>query len=339
MAPFSYAASNAATPKSNINKTVESKAVIITTPSSHIKIIGISQIVEHPALDAVRLGMLSELARAGFQVGENLIVNYENAQGSMVTSTQIANKLLSSPMDVGVAISTPSAQTLFFTALKQDKQIPIVFSAVSDPVVAKLESTKKLSYPITGVTDSPNLEGLLELMKQMMPELKTLGLMYNPSEVNSVATIKRLKQLLAEKGIRIQEVTVTKTAEVAQATQSLMGKVDALYFPQDNTIVAAIETVVRITHQTPEQSSILPIFCSDPALVPKGVLAAFGFDYTEVGIETGKVVAKILNGEKTNEIPVHSPAHFSIVINRPLVEKLKLVLPQSVEQANISFVD
>lgn len=303
------------------------------------KTIGISQIVEHPALDAVREGLLEQLKSEGYVAGQNLTVLNENAQGSVVTATQIANKLLSQPLDVGVAISTPSAQTLFFAAQKQHKTIPIVFSAVSDPKAAKLESPNQ-QYPITGVTDTPNLEALLELIEKMMPKLKTLGLLYNPSEANSASTIAKLNKLLADKKIKSFEVTVNKTADVTQAMQSLIGKVDALYFPQDNTVVAAIDTVVGIANQSsPALPVILPIFTSDPILVEKGVLAAVGFDYHTVGVETGKVIAKILNGESANQIPVHSPKEVKTVINRTLAKKMDLPIPEKLQHSKITFVD
>jgi putative ABC transport system substrate-binding protein len=301
------------------------------------KSIGISQIVEHPALDEVRQGLITALRQEGFVEGKNLSVQYENAQGNISTSSQIANKLLSEKLDVAVAISTPSAQTLFFAAQKQQNRIPIVFSAVSDPESAKLVSE---TYPITGVTDAPNLQGLLELINTLMPNLKTLGLMYNPAEANSVSTITKLKKLLKAQGIAVHEVTVNKTADVAQAMHSLIGKVDALYFPQDNTVVAAIETVVNIAqHSSPTLPVILPIFSSDPALLKRGILAAVGFDYHEVGLATGKVVAKILEGEDASKIPAQTPENLRSVVNQSLAKKLGLTLPTKLQHSKLEFID
>jgi len=301
------------------------------------KTIGISQIVEHPALDEVRLGLIKALKEEGFVEGKNLDIHYENAQGNISTSSQIASKLLSSKLDLVVGISTPSAQTLFFAAQKQNHRIPIVFSAVSDPETAKLISS---SYPITGVTDAPNLEGLLELIHSMMPNLKTLGLMYNPAEANSVSTITKLKKMLKEQGITAHEVTVNKTADVAQAMHSLIGKVDALYFPQDNTVVAAIETVVNIAQQSsPTLPVILPIFSNDPALIKRGILAAVGFDYHEVGKETGKVVSKILQGTDPNQIPIRNPSDLRAVVNLSLAKKLGLIVPTELKHSKLQFID
>lgn len=298
------------------------------------KTIGISQIVEHPALDAVRESMLATLNEQGYESGKNLKVIYDNAQGNIVTSTQIANKLISSNVDLAVGISTPSAQSLFHEAKKQGSKNPIVFSAVSDPKAAGLESCKACS--ITGVTDTAHLEGLLELIKSLMPKLKTLGLMYNAAEANSVSTITRLKTMLDKNGIKFVEVTVNKTQDVAEATKSLIGKVDALYFPQDNTLVSAIQTIVNIaTQASPTLPVILPIFTSDPLLVQKGVLAAVGYDYQDVGKETGIIIGKILNGENPNDIPIHNPSTLKAVINAELVRQLGLVIPKKLEFAEI----
>jgi putative ABC transport system substrate-binding protein len=306
--------------------------------NSNTKSIGISQVVEHPALDTVRLGVMDALKEQGFIEGKNLVVHYENAQGNMVTSTQIATKLLSTPPNVIVGISTLSAQTVFYAAQRSGKRVPIVFAAVSDPVAAKLEAGELL-YPITGVTDRPNLEGLLEVIQKILPRLKNLGLIYNPAEANSVATIQRLKQLLIDKKledvINLQEVTVNTTSDVAQAMKSLIGKVDALYFSQDNTVVSAIETVVNIAKQ--KHPKPLPLFCSDPLLVKRGVLAAVGYDYMEIGREAGDIVVRILNGEPAEYIPVHSPEHLKTVINKDLLLKLGLTIPKKLEFSEISF--
>ncbi len=291
------------------------------------KTIGVSQIVEHPALDAVRQGMLDSLKEEGYVVGDNLTVVYENAQGNMVTATQIATKLLSSPLNLIVGISTPSAQTIFYTAKRMDKRIPIVFTAVSDPSAAKLEPGES-HYPITGVTDAPDVKAVLTLMQTMLPRFKTIGFIYNSSEPNSVSTINQFKALLKDSNITVREAMVNKTADVAQAMHSLVGKVDALYFPQDNTVVSAIESVINIAESPNRRSAALPLFCSDPLLVKRGVLAAVGYDYVEVGLESGLVVAKLLKGEDVKDIPVHHPPRLKTIVNFPLARRLGLTIPK-----------
>lgn len=298
------------------------------------KTIGISQIVEHPALDAVRESMLNALKAEGYETGKNLKIIYDNAQGNIVTSTQIANKLMSSKIDLAIGISTPSAQTLFHESKKHHSKIPIVFSAVSDPKTAGLETCNNCA--ITGITDTAHLEGLLELIKTLMPQLKKLGLMYNAAETNSVSTIKRLKVLLTKHDIQFVEVTVSKTQDVAEATKSFVGKVDALYFPQDNTLVSAIQTIVNVASQSsPALPVILPIFTSDPLLVQKGILAAVGYDYHDIGRETGMMAAKILNGENANHIPMHNPSTLKAVINTSLAKALGLTIPKKLNFAEV----
>lgn len=283
-------------------------------PSS--KTIGISQIVEHPALDAVRAGLLKSLKHQGFEEGKNLTVLYENAQGNVVTSTQIASKLLGSSADVLVGISTPSAQTLLSAAKRQSKSIPIVFAAVSDPLAAKLDLAQA-NYPITGITDAPNVKKMLEVMKEIIPTLKTVGFIYNSSEANSVSTISAFKQLLTAQKIEFQEATVNKTGDLIQAMESLMGKVDAVYFPQDNTVVSGVEILVKTAGNT-------PLFCSDPLLVDRGITAAVGYNYFEIGQETGNSIAKLLKGVNIQEIPIKSPDKLETIINKAMVQKLGL---------------
>lgn len=299
------------------------------------KRIGISQIVEHPALDAVLKKMLDSLKSQGFQEGRNLTVVYDNAQGSVVTSTQIANKLLHAKLDLLVGISTPSAQTLLYEAKRLGQQVPIVFTAVSDPKAARLDLSE--TYPITGVTDTAHLEGLLELINFIMPQLKVLGLMYNPAEVNSVSTIERLKKLLNQNGIKFVDATVNKTLDVPQTTKSLIGKVDALYFPQDNTLVAAINSIVKIATQS--ASPVLPIFTNDPILIKKGILAAVGYNYDDMGIETGKVVAEILKGKPASNISVHSPEELIAAINLRLAGKLGFSIPKKLKYSKVEVIE
>ncbi len=332
-------ASLAASSTNSKGSVASSNSSIEVVPSTAAKTIAITQIVEHPALDEVREGIKKSLKEHGFEEGNNLTILYGNAQGNIALSSQIATKLLSQNLDVGIAISTPSAQSLFYTAKRSHKYVPIVFTAVSDPQAAKLESGES-DYPITGIADTPNLEALMEVIDKLLPNLKTLGLMYNPSETNSVSTINRLKKLLSERGIKVREATVNNTNEVTSATQSLVGKVDALYFPQDNTIVSAIESVVKVTQTSnPPLPLILPIFTNDPVLVKKGVMAAVGYDYSDMGYETGAVIVEILNGKPANAIPIHKPKLVKSVINKGLVEKLKLTIPQEFKHSKLEVLN
>ena len=290
--------------------------------------IGISQIVEHPALNEVRAGLLEALENQGFIEGKNLKVLYENAQGNISLSSQIATKMVSYNPNVMIGISTPSAQTLLHAAQRGTHPIPVVFTAVSDYKAAKLEPGSS-HYPITGITDAPDLEALLELMSALMPKMQTLGLLYNPAEANSVSTVEKLKILLKAKGIKTQEVTVNSTTEVAQATRSLMGQVDAFYFPQDNTIVSAIGALVQLNPG--------PIFCNDPILINQGVLAAVGYNYKEVGRDTGDLVVRILKGEDVAKITVEHPKNLESVVNLKLAKEWKLSVPMQLQHSKLQL--
>ena len=307
-----------------------------STSDSSQKKIGISQIVEHSALNIVRQSMIEALKEQGFENGKNLTILYENAHGNLATSIQIATKLTSIPLDVAIAISTPSAQTLLHAAQKQDSHLPIVFTAVTDPKSAKLDP-ENAHYPITGITDAPDLNGLLELLKKLMPKLKTLGLMYNPSEVNSVNTVTQLKLLLLKEGIATVEVPVNVTNDIPQAIQSLAGKADALYFPQDNTVYAALPTVLNKAAQiSPALPVIVPVATEDPALL-QNALVAIGYDYRDIGKATGELVVKILNGEDASQIPIQSPPIQKVIINETLVKKLNLTIPSTLNFAEIKL--
>lgn len=300
------------------------------------KKIGISQLVEHPALDIVRQNIIDALHTQGFEEDKNLTIVYENAQGNLVTATQIATKFTTLHLDVAVAISTPSAQTLLHAAQKHALEMPIVFSAVTDPVAAKL-TPDIAHYPITGVTDAPNLNGVLEVITALMPHLQTLGLIYNPAETNSVSTITALKQRLSAQGIRTVDVTVNKTNDVPEAVQSLAGKVDALYFPQDNTVLAALPTVVNKAAQlTPILPIILPISIDAPTVL-KNILVSVGYNYADIGKDTGLIVAKLLKGENIALIPIEHPKMLKVTINATMAKKLGLTLPNKLMFANIDL--
>ncbi len=310
--------------------------ILLGTPSSYADsvllqtTIGISQIVEHPALNEVRAGILEALAKQGFIESKNLMVLYENAQGNISLSSQIATKMVSENPNVIIGISTPSAQTLLHAAQRNAHPIPVVFTAVSDYRAAKLEPGSQ-HYPITGITDAPDLEALLELMSAMMPKMQTLGVLYNPAEANSVSTVQKLKTLLESKGIKTQEVTVNSTTEVGGAIRSLVGQVDAFYFPQDNTIVSAVGTITQLNPG--------PIFCNDPSLITQGVLAAVGYNYKQVGLDTGELVARILKGEDAASIEVSHPRHLESVVNLKLAKQWALNVPMQLEHSKLQLID
>lgn len=282
------------------------------------KHIAITQIVEHPALDAVRQGVRDELAEQGYVVGKNLQWSYESAQGSPSTAAQIARKFTGEQPDLVIGISTPSAQTLAASA----RDIPLIFSAVTDPLAAKLvDNLEKPGGLITGTSDALPLEKHLDLIAEIEPKTTRLGVLFNPGEANSVSSVNQLKKAAARRGWEIVEGGAAKSAEVLAAARSLVGKVDAIYVPTDNTVVSAFESVVRVGQQAK-----LPVIAGDTSSVERGAAAAVGFNYYDVGRQTGRMAAQVLNGEKPGNIPVETVQKTELYLNPGSAEKMGINL-------------
>jgi putative tryptophan/tyrosine transport system substrate-binding protein len=288
------------------------------------KSIAVTQIVEHPSLNAIRDGLKEELVQAGYDPEKNLKWDWATAQGNPSTAAQIAKKFAGDNPDAIVAISTPSAQTSIAAAPK----LPVIFSGVTDPLGAKLVSN--LQAPgglVTGVSDLAPLGRHLELIRQITPQVKRIGLLYNSGESNSATQVKILKEEAAKQGLTIVEATVTNSSEVATAAKSLLGKVDGIYVPTDNTIVSALEAVLQvgIAHK-------LPIYAGDTDSVDRGAIATLGFNYKDVGKQTGKMVVRILNGEKPGAIAVETPQQLNLVVNPKSAQQMGVTIPDAVLQ-------
>ncbi|MBS8239334.1 ABC transporter permease [Marinobacter lipolyticus] len=282
------------------------------------KVVAITQIVEHPALDAVHQGVRDELAEEGYTEGENLRLMHESAQGNAAIASQIARKFVGEGPDVIVAIATPSAQTVAAAA----RNIPVVFSAVTDPVGAKLVSS--LEQPganITGVTDMLPIERHIDLLQRIMPDAKNIGTVYNPGEANSVALVELLEERLAARGMTLVKGAATKTSEVLGAARSLVGKADAIYLTTDNTVISAAEAVVSVGERAK-----IPVFAADTATVSRGAVAALGFDYYDLGRQTGSMVARILNGATPATMPVESVDALNLFVNPDAGERMGITL-------------
>lgn len=284
--------------------------------------IDITQIVAHPALDAVRKGVEDALSQQGYKNGENMILTFQSAQGNISTATQIARQFVGDKPDVIVAIATPSAQTM----LAATKQIPIVFSAVSDPVEAKLVQTmEKPGGNVTGVSDRSPIEDHIKLLKEIKPDLKKLGYLYNSAEANSVSTLNVLRQLAEKDGIEVIPSAAPKSSDVQAATRALIGKVDMIYVPTDNTIISVLEGATKVAAE-----SKTPLFTADPSSIGRGAFAAQGIDYYDAGIETGKLVTRILKGERVSDISVVTPPARDITIDVQAAKKMEITIPQPV---------
>ncbi len=285
-------------------------------------VVAITQIVEHPALDAVHQGIKDELAERGYKPGETVELMFESAQGNAAIASQIARKFVGEQPDVIVAIATPSAQTAAAAA----RNIPLVFSAVTDPVEARL--VKSLDNPganITGVTDMLPLEKHIDLLQRVLPDAKRIGTVYNPGEANAVALVNQLEKRLADRGMELVKAAATKTSEVLGAARSLVGKVDAIYLTTDNTVISAVEAVISVGERAD-----IPVFAADTATVSRGAVAALGFDYYDVGRQTGAMVARILSGTPPAEIPVETVEALSLHVNPAAAERMGITLPADV---------
>ena len=285
------------------------------------KFVAITQIVEHPALDACRKGVRDELAAAGYVVGKNLRWSFQSAQGSITTAAQIAKKFVGDGPDVIVAIATPSAQTM----LASTRDIPIVFSAITDPVGAKLVGNwEKPGGNITGTSDMLPLDQHLKMIKRVVPAAKRVGIIYNPGEANSVSSVAAAKKVAPALGLAIAEASAPNSGSVLAAARSLVGKVDAFYIPTDNTVVSAFEAVVKVGIDAK-----IPVFAADTDSVPRGAVAALGFNYYEVGRQTGRMVAKILDGARPGDIPVAMLEKLDLFLNLGSAKLMGVTIPEA----------
>ncbi len=279
--------------------------------------VSFNQIVEHPALDALRQGVKDELSAQG------LTVRYHDhiAQGNIATANLIAKQILGEQPDVAVGIATPTAQA----CAQVIKNIPIVFAAVTDPVGAGL--VQSLEHPggnITGTTDMSPIDRQLELILEFLPKIKTIGVIYNSGEVNSVTLVRILKQEAAKKGISVEEATISNSAGVSQAARSLIGRVEAVYIPTDNTVVSAFEAITQVGYQAK-----LPIFAADTDSVARGAIAALAVDYYKMGRQTGEMVSRVFKGANPAEMPVETLREFQIHLNPGSAAKMGVDIPEA----------
>jgi len=291
--------------------------------------IGISQFVEHPALDSAREGFIEGLAEKGF-TDENIEFIEQNAQADFATAQAIAQQFKSENLDLILAIATPNAQA----AANVIKDTPVLFTAVTDPVEAGIvQSMEAPGGNMTGTTDMNPVAKQIELIKEFIPEITDLGVLYNPGEVNSVVQVDLVKKVTAKMGINLHEATVSNSSEVSLAASSLVGDVDAVYVPTDNIIVSALPSVLNITNQNK-----IPVFASENGQVRQGSIATLGIDYKLLGIQTGKMAARVLNGAKPAEMPVESSDELKLYLNTKAAENLGLEIPAAVlDRADVIY--
>lgn len=270
--------------------------------------IGIVQIVEHTSLDMIRESLVEELGAKGLVDGQNVKIDYQNAQGDQSNLNSICKKFVGDGVDVIVAIATPSAQA----AAAATSEIPIIFSAVTDPVAAKLVTNlEKPEGNVTGTSDAIPVDEVFELCQELTPEVKTFGFLYTTSEVNSQSVVEEAKTLAADYGYDYEEVAITNTSELKQAAYSLAGKVDAIYTPIDNSIASAMTVLSEVGKETK-----VPVYVGADSMVMDGAYATVGINYEDLGRQTGDMVAEVLNGKAIRDLPVATLSEFQKVINK-----------------------
>lgn len=277
--------------------------------------IGISQFITHQSLDATREGFVDELAKQGYAEGKNIEIDLQNAQGEQRNLKTISQQLAESS-DVVLAIATPSAQSLANTT----QTTPVIFSAVTDPVSAKLvESREHPGGNVTGTSDqsSDAISTQINLIKKVLPKAKTIGILYTQSEPNSVVQKDEAKRLLEEKGFTVVEKTILDSNNVKAAAESLMAEVDMVFVPTDNIISSTMETVkqVSIKHK-------VPVFGGSTEMIAVGGLYNYGTNYEELGRQTARMLIRVLKGEKPENIAVELPEKLELHTNQEMADAL-----------------
>ncbi len=277
--------------------------------------IGISQFITHQSLDATREGFVDELAKQGYVEGKNIEIDLQNAQGEQRNLKTISQQLAESS-DVVLAIATPSAQSLANTT----QTTPVIFSAVTDPVSAKLvESREHPGGNVTGTSDqsSDAISTQINLIKKVLPKAKTIGILYTQSEPNSVVQKDEAKRLLEEKGFTVVEKTILDSNNVKAAAESLMAEVDMVFVPTDNIISSTMETVkqVSIKHK-------VPVFGGSTEMIAVGGLYNYGTNYEELGRQTARMLVRVLKGEKPENIAVELPEKLELHTNQEMADAL-----------------
>ena len=286
--------------------------------------IGIIQLVEHPALDQAHQGFVDGLKEAGYEEGKNIEFDYQNAQGEQANCITIAQKFLNDKSDLILAIATPAAQAV----ANLIKDIPILVTAVTDPETAKLvEKNDAPNGNVSGTSNLTPVDEQMELLKKLVPNVKTVALMYNSSEQNSKFQIDMAKRKLDEMGISYIEATVTNPNDIQQVVQSIIGKAEAVYIPTDNMLASGMANVISVT-----EPAKIPVICGEVDMLKSGGLATYGISHYELGKLTSKQAVRILKGEaSTATMPIEYLQTPTLSINTNAAQKLGITIPADLQ--------
>ena len=286
--------------------------------------IGILQQLEHVALDNAREGFVKALEDNGYVDGENLVLDIQNAQSDQSNLSTMSDRLVNEKNDIILAIATGAAQS----AAGKTKDIPILITAVTDPVDAGLaESMEKPNTNVSGTSDASPIKEQIELMLRLKPDTKVVGLMYTSSEDNSVLQINQVKAILDDMNLEYVEQTVTNSNDVQQAAQSIVKKCDAIYIPTDNVLASSMAIVG--SEAVREE---VPVICGESGMVMSGGLATLGIDYYNLGYQTGEMAIRILNGEDITTMQIETQKDYSYTINGDMADALGITIPAELQQ-------
>ena len=279
--------------------------------------VGVLQYMEHNSLDQARKGFVAELKDAGYEEGKNMTLDYQNAQGDQSNLKSMSERLVKNKNDVILAIATPAAQSV----VNETTTLPVLFTAVTDAVSAGLvTSNEKPGGNVTGTSDMVPIDEQTDLLLSIVPEAKTVGIIYNASEKNSEIQSKLAKKALEKSGVKVKEVTVSSTNDVQQVMTSLAKQVYGIYIPTDNTLAKTMSTVGEIA-----EAAKIPVIAGSTDMVEEGGLATYGINYEKLGRQTGKLAVKILKGEaKPEELSIETSKNLELVVNQKMAKALEI---------------
>lgn len=284
--------------------------------------IGLVQLVEHTSLDQIRESIIAQLEEDGYVDGENIVIDYKNAQNEQSNLKTICQGFVADDVDIIVTITTPATQV----AMGETDEIPIVFSAVTDPVAAEVVADmEKPGGNVTGTSDVISVDKIMGLAQEITPGFKTIGALYNSSETNSVSAIEALKEYAEANDLKVEESAITSANEIQPAAQNLAKKCDIVFSPTDNTVASAIATANQVFTEAK-----VPFYVGADSMVKDGAFATYGVDYEYLGQETAKMIIEIINGADPAEMPVRTMDEMAIYINSQTAESMDLKIPDDI---------
>lgn len=304
-------------------------SAMTTLAADEIIEIGVLQLVEHPALDAAYQGFVDGLKEAGYVEGENIKIDFNNAQADQSNLMTMSERFVKNGVDLILAIATPAAQSV----ASATDEIPILFTAVTDPVAARLvESWDVPGLNVTGVSDIGPIEEQVQLCKDLIPDAKTVGIIYNSSEVNSEVQARQAKEYAEELGLDVEFGTVTSVNDIEQVATSLAAKVDIIYVPTDNTIASAIPNLVQVA-----QEKGLLIVGGEEGQVESGASATISISYYKMGLQTAAMAVRILkDGALPAETAVEKLEDTDLVLNTTYAEEIGYEFPKELLDAAVT---